>query len=286
MGKTPFRIGAKDLAKMQMPNFCERCFWYYLHCKPLPFNTFPGIFNELDRLEKSIVQANIDAYGCPPSWMGDACAAATGYEEVGFLDWEDEDNAITLRGGPDVVLHNKNQSWWYVGDYKTARFQDGKDYFFPQYQGQLTGYAFLLTKHGCKKPAAAGLLYMAPKPNPTPKELLSYITKTGFRPDFDVEVVDIELGSFDLIHSWLSEARTIYDYEQPPEGREGCRNCKCIDIFIKQARPDPRAKDKYAYLGYTILGDHGKRIPARVLVQDEVLEHDDDKYVWLPDWAD
>src|SRR3954462_12564043 len=244
MQKRTFRIGAKDLAKMNLPNFCARCFWYYLHCKPVPFNSFPGIFNEFDLLQKNMVHAYMDENGCPPSWMGDACAKMTGYKEVGFLDWEDEESGITLRGGPDVVLHNRNESEWFVGDYKTARYRDGNDTFLPQYEGQLLGYSFLLTKNDFKTPKSAALLYMGPKGEPTEKDLLGYISKTGFSLPFSVDVIDIKLGKFDLIHTWLSKTRENYDCETPPEGRDGCKNCKRIDAFIKQGKEDPRRKDK------------------------------------------
>lgn len=287
MAKKHFRLGAKDCAKANLRNFCDRCYWYYLRCKPVPFNSFPGIFNEFDRLEKGLVQAHIDEYGRPPSWMGEDYAAATNYEEVGFLEWEDEENEITLRGGPDLVLRNKDKSWWAVLDYKTARHRDGEDPFLLQYEGQLLGYAFLLAKNGYKKPENAGLLYMAPKAEPTKKELLGYLTKTGFTLPFAVEAISIELGDFALIHKWLKRARDIFDQEQPPAGRDGCRNCKRIDVFIKQAKVDPRSKDKLVDLGFYIPDRYGRKVRARVPVEqadDSRLQEQEDRYIWLPDW--
>ena len=48
----------------------------------------------------------------------------------------------------------------FVGDYKTARYDGGKDHLLAQYHVQLAGYAFLLAMNGYSKPERAALFYL------------------------------------------------------------------------------------------------------------------------------
>jgi hypothetical protein len=227
--KKPVKVGAKVLGAMALPNFCPRCFWYRLHCGDGPFSVFPSIFNELDLCQKSLVHAHVDKHGRPPKWMGPGFSEAVGYLELGFMEWVDEKQSVLLKGSPDAVLYSKDQAKLFLGDYKTARYAAGKDHLLPQYRVQLLAYAFLLEKKGFKKPEKAALLYFGPPAEPTGKELLACSTENGFDLPFSVEVVDIELGDFNIIHKYIKRARDIYDYKTPPEGREGCRDCDRID---------------------------------------------------------
>jgi len=50
-----FRISAKTLGELALPDFCPRCFWLKLHAKHLPLQIFPGIFSSIDAYTKRVV---------------------------------------------------------------------------------------------------------------------------------------------------------------------------------------------------------------------------------------
>ena len=277
------KVGAKHLASMVLPTFCPRCFWYRLHCGDAPFSIFPSIFNDIDLYTKKLVHANIDKYGHPPEWLG-PLSEAEGYKNVGFLKWHDEENEVILKGGPDAVFHGKKGL--FVGDYKTARYGDGQDRLLPQYKVQLLGYAFLLVENGYEKPKRAALIYFEPPSDPTFQELLARTEKDGMGLPLSVEIVEIKLGDFRLVHDLIHKAREIYDQEDSPDGREGCKECMRLDRYIRQAENDSRpanvvvAVDKYT-------DARGKRlcVARRAEKGGDSAILAEDTGEWFPQWA-
>jgi len=52
-----FRISAKSLGALALPEFCPRCFWLKTRVRHLPFQIFPGIFSSIDAYTKRVVHA-------------------------------------------------------------------------------------------------------------------------------------------------------------------------------------------------------------------------------------
>jgi hypothetical protein len=216
-----------------------------------------------------------------PQWMGKAFSDAVGYEDVGSLKWHDEENDILLTGIPDVVLYGEGRLRWLVADYKTARYSAGQDVYLEQYRNQLLGYAFLLEKLGYRKPEKAALFYFGPPAKPTQEELLKRAEEQGFALPLTVEVVEIELGDTQRIPELLKQAREIYDQEECPPGREGCRDCKALNAYIRTSYRDKNAKGDYSGVDRVVL-DSGQR---QFKVQVSVRCQDEDHGEWYPSWG-
>lgn len=280
----PIRIGAKFLASLALPTFCQRCFWYRVRGGAPPFSNFPSIFNDIDHYTKALLQANIDKNGCPPKWLTAAFADVDGYENVGFLKWHDQENGIMLTGGPDAVFHGKDESLWCVLDYKTARYTDGQDAYLAQYKVQLLSYAFLLEKNGYKRPEVAALVYFQPPAEPTYRELLARTEKDGFALPLSVEVVEVKLGDFETITDYLGQIRAIYYSKTSPKGREGCKDCMRLALYVRLGKTDSRPKNIGLVLDH--VSPEGGSIPTTLWVdKDETILADDDGF-WFPDWED
>jgi hypothetical protein len=93
-------------------------------------------------------------------------------------------------------------------DFKTGRFKEEGDQFFPVYEAQLNGYALLATKILVSK---LSLVYFNPT-NEIPAEIL---TESNFKLDFEPKIVPVELKS-GLITKLLMEAKEILDLKTPP----------------------------------------------------------------------
>lgn len=212
---------------------------------------------------------------------------ATGYVEPGFLTWYDEKASIILKGSPDVVLHDKDESHWFVGDYKTARHASGQDALLPQYRVQLLGYAFLLAKNGYRTPQHRALFYFGPPEKPTSDELLAQTNQSGFSLPLSVEVVDVEIGDFKQISDFLRRAREIYDEEKAPEGRDKCKDCMRIDRYLRKRQHDSRPEDQLVRW-YPALDLQGKKVHVRILTEkgDDASILDEDSGEWFPSWAE
>ncbi len=278
------RVGAKFLASMALPNFCERCLYYRVKCGDAPFSIFPSIFNAIDLYTKSIVHTHIDETGRAPKWMG-SFAEATGYKNVGFLKHEDEKNELLLKGSPDVVLHDAKEIRCFVGDYKTARYDDGRDHLLPQYKVQVLAYAYLLVMNGYKKPERAALFYFEPPTDLKPADLLKHTTKTGFTMPFSVKVVDLELADFEEVEKLMKRMREIYDQQEVPNGREGCRDCMRLDRYIRQSEKDSRPAKAITGVD-TVLDRKGKKRHLARWVEkgDDFKILAEDTGEWFPDW--
>lgn len=101
----PMRISAKNLAKLAMPNVCQRCFWTLLRVRfNPPFSVFPSIFRDFDELTKRITYEHFDRTGNAPQWFGEF-SDAEAYRIVGRLTYVDENSGATLTGEPDLVLN-------------------------------------------------------------------------------------------------------------------------------------------------------------------------------------
>lgn len=222
--------------------------------------------------------------GRPPKWMETVFPGAVRYHNPGFIEWIDEDHNVRLRGAPDVVVHDKDELKWFVGDYKTARYSKGQDFYLLQYRVQLSVYVFLLEKNGVVRPGKAALFYFGPPKQATAKELLKRAEKNGFALPFDVEVVEIEIYDSQVILDLLARVREIYDGDVP-EGREGCGDCKKLDNYIAKSKGDPRALRHIDGVNHVFDTRTGKFkvIPHWVWVYDVVTD-DPDCDDWFPGW--
>jgi hypothetical protein len=220
-----FRISAKDLGQLAMPEFCPRCFWLDRHYD-LPFGgPFPGIFSSLDSYSKKVVHASFDRHGTPPSWLA-PLGSFTSYipppaPQKFFID--DDATGIRLTGTPDGILVRADGRKVIV-DYKTAKHTEAQDELRPIYEVQLNGYARIAEARGLGPVDRLALVYTEPITDGPPGLFESARTEEGFVMGFRATLEDVPLDP-DLLPPLMRRAREIYDAPRPPRRSPGCEDC-------------------------------------------------------------
>lgn len=231
------RISAKDLGVLALRNFCPRCFWIRMHCaNKLPFQIFPGIFSSIDSYTKKVTNVHFDRYSKLPSWLEELVklgkpVKVPHYSKFSVLD---EESDVVLRGAPDEILQKDDGSHIIV-DYKTAKFTKAQDSLLPLYQVQLNAYAYIGERQGFDPVSGLALVYMEPQTDLAPDQLDTLVKEKGFLMAFDGHVLEVGLEADKMIPPLLKEVRTIHDFESPPPGNQGCRDCQLLDGLIATA---------------------------------------------------
>lgn len=226
-------IGVKDLGSLALSDFCPRCFWFERHFGPFPI-FFPGIFNVIDRNLKNSAWLRWKKERKLPSWLKiDDVKRILTADKVGkveeryrqkYLVAHHKKTGFILRGAPDLILELKDNSLHLI-DFKTSRFKEGGDQFFPVYEAQLNGYALLATKIPASK---LSLVYF----NPINEISTEILTESNFKLAFEPKIVPVEIKSR-LVLELLMKAKEILDLKTPPPAREGCRGtCFYINRII------------------------------------------------------
>ena len=228
------RISAKNLGEVAMPGFCPRCFWIKLKLNnKLPFQTFPGIFSSIDAYTKNIVHGWFDRYGSPPLWLRDL-GDIVGYVEPPHFSKYNivvPESNILLTGSPDGVFIKSDNSHIIV-DYKTAKYTGTQDKLFPIYQAQLNGYAMIGNQRGLEPVTDLALIYMEPLTDKFAAASDENHHKDGFGMGFTAKLHRVKLD-LAIIPPLLAETRRIYELTYPPEGREGCNNCRLLEGMLE-----------------------------------------------------
>ena len=60
-----FQLPLKDIAAMELPDFCARCFWYRMHCRDSPYSISPSTSDGIDLFSKNkkLARTIIDLLG-------------------------------------------------------------------------------------------------------------------------------------------------------------------------------------------------------------------------------
>jgi hypothetical protein len=232
-----FRISAKDLGEIALPNFCPRCFWFKRHApRGLPFQIFPGIFSSIDSYSKRVVHSWFDIQGQPPPWLsplGDLLGYINPphYSKFNIID---ETLNIMMTGSPDgVLLRNDNSK--IIVDYKTAKFTTTQDELFPMYEVQLNTYALIGEQRGLSPVSGLALVYTEPVTDQESASQEAANRDDGFAMGFSAKILEVRLDT-SMIDPLLVRAREIYDQPSPPPGLNGCKDCVKLDGLLSIAR--------------------------------------------------
>lgn len=221
------RISAKTLGEIALPNFCPRCFWVKLRAGRLPFQIFPGIFSSIDSYTKGVIHGYCDSHSCFPSWLG-ALGELTGYKappHYSKFKVIDNTSGVTLWGTPDGIFTKKDNSHVIV-DYKTAKYTGTQDSLMPMYDVQLNAYAVIGEGCGLVKPVSdLALIYMEPVTSQEAVVDGSNHRVDGFAMGFSANIHKVKLAP-ERIPPLLFRAREIYESENLPAGRAGCKECE------------------------------------------------------------
>ena len=226
---TGMRISAKNLGLLALPDACERCFWMRAKLGwRAPWAIMPGIFSSIDSYSKRAILAYHDRHGRLPSWIAGRWAEArplpTPHHSTFRLT--DPETDIVLTGVPDLML-GLSGNGLAILDLKTARHSGHQDELLPMYEVQLTGYALIAEGLGMGHVEALGLVYCEPPTNGKDEGLDARVGDHGFTMPFRATAVPVGLDRT-LIPPLLERAKEILGMEKPPQGREGCGDCRMV----------------------------------------------------------
>ena len=232
------RISAKNLGSLAMPNCCKRCFWIKLKLhQKLPWQIFPGIFSSIDSYSKSITSTYFDKYKKLPPWFspyGDFIKPVSVPHHNRFFIIDEKTN-IRLTGVPDDIFLNADNSYSII-DYKTARYsKHQRDDLFPLYETQLNAYAYIGNRNGFSPVSSLLLCYYSPETfllAENPEKLDEVLLEDGFYMPFMAHIKKVELKEEEIVEPLLEEVREIGEMKKAPESREGCEDCRRVEVVV------------------------------------------------------
>jgi hypothetical protein len=231
-------ISAKDLGSFAVKNPCQRCLWLKLHVKPLPYQTFPGIFSSIDSYNKRIVSSYFNREGCPPPWLSSLGPVAQCIDPPHYTRFSHTDPSagVTLRGSPDAVFRMADGSYTII-DYKTARYTQGQDKLMPIYEAQLNGYAYLGNRLDFSPVAKIALIYMEPLTSIDIASSPNSVNGKGFLLSLAATIVPVALKPDQVIPPLLRQASALHRMSSPPASLEGCGDCQAVAQMSDFIRP-------------------------------------------------
>ena len=143
----------------------------------------------------------------------------------------DPATGIVLTGVPDLMLGLPHRRL-VILDLKTARYSKHQDFLLPMYQVQLVGYALIAESLGMGTVEALGLVYGEPPDNDDNRGLDALVDDKGFSMPFKATAEPIELNRA-LIQPLLRRTKEILEMENPPESKEGCKECKMVEEMAR-----------------------------------------------------
>lgn len=100
------------------------------------------------------------------------------------------------------------------------------------YQIQLVGYAMIAESLAMGTVEALGLVYGEPPPNDDNNGLDALVDDCGFSMPFKATALPIEIDR-SMVPPLLKRAKAILDMETPPEGRDGCKDCRMVEEMAR-----------------------------------------------------
>ena len=243
-------ISATNLGSYASRRFCPLCAWVHLHVKPLPYQTFPGIFSTIDRYNKLIVHRYFDRSHSLPSWL----------KPLGHVDhyiepphWKrfsvlDEETGVTLRGEADGIFRMIDGSYTIV-DYKTAKYTPGQRGMFGSYEVQLNSYAYIGERLGLTPINQLALVYMEPITDEETVKEPQVVNEHGFSIGLKATIVPVELKPDKLIPPLLVKALEISKMTSPPSGLGNCKECAAVDELLEALKQDQVPPEIHFELG-------------------------------------
>ena len=263
-----FRVSAKNLANLNMPNSCLRCFWTLLQLRhKTPFNIFPGIFSTFDSNQKQLIEKCIETTGKFPSWMGGLARAKGLADTPPRMEYTHSSTNIVLTGVPDHVFEWPNELVSPV-DYKTARYSKGQDALKPLYEAQLDIYALLLDVQCSRSAEHGALVYFEPK-----EAEATVLTDDGFTQPWKTTIVNVDVSGEKALEL-LDLARDIYEQDHAPDGRAECPDCDLLAKVFALAKREKFTDS--ARLRYMTPTERARHIATadykRTLLADRMLK--------------
>lgn len=153
-------IGFKAVAELALPDTCPRCFAVKNRFKP-PFQSFPGVFNTLDKHCKSVyagIPVAIRAALCIPDNAEISLEKSPHWSKFKLTR-----SGITVRGVADTILLVTPPGSLLIIDNKVAKKTENADSRFEQYVIQTNLYKLAAEACMGNKVHSLGLMYFDPE---------------------------------------------------------------------------------------------------------------------------
>ena len=204
-----------------------------MHVKTLPWQGFPGIFSSIDRYTKLVIVNHLNREGLLPPWMANIGEANGHIDPPHWSKFkaEDETTGVTLRGEADAIFQLSDGTCAII-DYKTSRYNPDNRSQHRVYRAQLNSYAWIARRLEFAPVSRLSLVYMEPATDNSAISDPATIDTAGFALGFRPRVVEVDLDPDRLIPPLLRQAARIHAQTEPPEGRNGCRDCAALEGLI------------------------------------------------------
>lgn len=218
-------ISAKDLGRLNLPEFCQRCFWLERYIGKPPA-VFPGIFSAIDSVTKKGVARAFLETGAAPAWLPLDSLAEIADGSL-YFKLPIADGAWVVIGTPDDIF-TRADGTYHIVDYKTAKFTERQDALLPLYEVQLNCYVMLAEEYGIKPVSRLSLVYFEPN--------VEAERGDAFHLGFQTTALEVAIDR-EIVPRLLSKARKIVDEPRPPLAREGCKGtCHFASIVTSRCR--------------------------------------------------
>ena len=226
-------ISGGDLGYYASSRFCRHCAWVRLHVKPLPYQSFPGIFSSIDRYNKLVVNSYFERHGSLPSWLDGLGQVEANINPPHWSAYSilDPETGVTLRGEADAIFKMTDGSYTIV-DYKTSRYTPGQRGMFRNYEVQLNSYAYIGERLDFSPVTGLALAYMEPVTDEETAARPEITDGQGFNLGFQATIVPVEVKPGRLIPPLLDRAQEIFEMDRRPPGKPGCKDCQAVQALL------------------------------------------------------
>lgn len=227
-------ITPRNLGAVCLPGYCPKCFKRLLHMRfHAPFNHFgAAIFGDAQSCQEAILGYYLAKSGCLPKQFAPFCDCAERTECS--KHWSKfrytHSNGVVLYGQPDEVLNRKDGTLCII-DHKTAHAKGDDDPFHNQYELQVIGYANIAEGLGLGEVTLAGLLYWDAQVTPIVEKPEDYFEDGKLWMSFKPKGLEIEVD-YAKLDAPIKELKAIWKAKTLPEGREGCDDCKRMELLL------------------------------------------------------
>lgn len=197
-----------------------------------PFDHFgAAIFNDAQRCQEATIGYYFDRDGALPKQFAPFCDCTSRVDCN--KHWSKfrhlHPSGITLYGMPDEVLHRKGGTIA-IMDHKTSHFRED-DKYHDQYATQVVGYGWIAEALGLGEVTLAGLLYWQAMTSEVEENPSEYFEKGRLWMPFSPKGLEIPVD-YTALDPLLKELKDVSNAKQMPEGRDGCDDCKKLDLLF------------------------------------------------------
>lgn len=226
-------ITPRNLGAICLPSYCPRCFKRLLQMKfHAPFCHFgAAIFNDAQKCQEAILGYYMSKDGCLPKQFAPFCdcVGRTECDKHWSKFRYTHKSGILLYGQPDEVLDRKDGTLCVI-DHKTAH-ANPDDEFHNQYEIQVIGYANIAEGMKLGEVTLSGLLYWDAQVPDVVEKPEDFFENGKLWMSFKPTGLEIEVD-YAKLDPPINELKKISGAKQLAEGREGCDDCKKMELLL------------------------------------------------------